>query len=70
MDYVQTRMTMIFDEWARRYSVNLNEWESILDENGQPIEGYGEQCATYFRQIATEMDEQGLLPKAPQTLSV
>lgn len=68
MDYIQTRMTMIFDEWARRYSVDPNEWPSILDENGQPIKEYGEQCAAYFTEIAKEMDEQNLLPRELGTL--
>lgn len=56
------RMTLIFDEWARRYSENPDDFENILDENGNPVEGYGESCALYFAMIAQEMDANGLLP--------
>lgn len=56
------RMTLIFDEWARRYSENPDDFQNILDENGNPVEGYGESCALYFAMIAQEMDANGLLP--------
>jgi hypothetical protein len=57
-----TRCAMIFDEWARRYSLTPEEFSEILDEDGKPIEGYGERCATYFTKIAREMDAKNELP--------
>lgn len=59
----QQRMTMIFNEWARRYAEDPEGFSSILDGDGQPIEDYGEACALYFTQIADEMDAGGLLPR-------
>ncbi len=59
----QRRMRMIFDEWARRYAEDPNEFDGILGKDGKPVEGYGEGCAIYFAKIAGEMDVRGLLPK-------
>lgn len=60
---IQKRMAMIFDEWARLYAINPNEFGGILDKDGNPVEGYGEGCAIYFAKIAGDMDAQGLLPR-------
>ncbi len=58
----ETRMTMIFNEWASRYAKNPNEFGEILGDDGKPLEDYGENCMRYFIKIANEMDESGLLP--------
>lgn len=64
-EYARKRMAMIFNEWAKRYSENPKEFSGVLDENGKPIEDYGENCALYFCSIAADMDAAGLLPTAP-----
>lgn len=56
------RMAAIFNEWARRYSEAPEEFGDILDENGKPVEDYGELCTHYFEKISREMDEAGDLP--------
>lgn len=56
------RMTAIFNEWAKRYADDPASFDEILDKDGRPVEDYGERCALYFIQLATEMDEAGLLP--------
>ena len=56
------RMAMIFDEWAKRYAESPEDFENCLDENGNPIEGYGKQATKYFNDIANDMDSKGLLP--------
>ena len=66
MTYIDERMAMIFNEWARRYSETPNEFGAILDSNGKPIEDYGQRCTVYFKKIAGEMDAVGALPVAPQ----
>jgi len=56
------RMTMIFNEWAKRYSESPDEFSDILDDEGNPVSDYGENCAIYFEKLANEMDNNGLLP--------
>ena len=56
MSITQTRMALIFDEWAKRYAENPEEFNSVLNADGNPSESYGESCALYFEQIAREMD--------------
>lgn len=74
MNITQQRMAMVFNEWAKRYAENPDEFNPVLDENGEPVTDYGENAARYFEQIAAEMDVKGTLPKtapappdAPQT---
>jgi hypothetical protein len=55
-------MAKIFNEWAKRYSEAPDSFSNILDDDGRPVEDYGENCATYFRRLADEMDGMGLLP--------
>lgn len=62
MTTTQQRMAKIFNEWAKRYSDNPDEFSDILGEDGKPVKDYGECCAVYFEKIAREMDEKGLLP--------
>lgn len=63
MTITEQRMTMIFNEWALRYSKNPEEFDGILDENGKPFEDYGESCMRYFIKLTDELDEAGILPK-------
>lgn len=62
MNTTQQRMAAIFNEWARRYAENPDEFGPILDADGKPVEDYGQQCALYFEEIADQMDAKGLLP--------
>lgn len=62
MTTTETRMTMIFNEWAARYAANPEEFSEILGEDGQPVSDYGESCMRYFYKIAREMDPHGRFP--------
>ena len=62
MTTTETRMTMIFNAWARRYAEKPEDFSEILDKHGKPVEDYGECAMRYFCKIAKEMDEAGLLP--------
>lgn len=61
MNTTQQRMTAIFNEWARRYAENPDEFGGILGTDGKPVDDYGRCCTLYFEQIAHEMDANGLL---------
>ncbi len=56
------RMSLIFNEWAFRYAEDPDSFDQILDEQGNPVEDYGDRCAFYFTTIADEMDAAGKLP--------
>lgn len=62
MNITQQRMTAIFNEWAKRYAQNPEEFSSILDDAGNTVTNYGENCTYYFEQLANEMDGANLLP--------
>jgi hypothetical protein len=62
MTTTETRMTMIFNEWARRYAENPDDWSEILDDDGNPFDDYGESAMRIFTKITKEMDDSGLLP--------
>ena len=63
MNPTQTRMAMIFNEWAARYAADPSEFSDILGADGQPVADYGEHCALYFEKLADELDAAGRLPK-------
>lgn len=63
MKITQQRMAMIFNEWAKRYAENPDEFASILNDDGNPAADYGEKCARYFTKLADEIDSNGILPK-------
>lgn len=56
MNQTQQMMADIFNEWARRYAENPDEFGEILDADGRPVEDYGQRCVLYFESIATDMD--------------
>lgn len=47
----QNRISDIFNEWVKRYKENPDEFDNILDENGNVVEDYGELCSRYFIKI-------------------
>lgn len=59
MNTTQQMMADIFNEWARRYAENPNEFGAILDAEGEPVEDYGERCVLYFESIANGLDTNG-----------
>ena len=63
MTVTQTRMTMIFNEWNHRYLEDPESFSSTLDEEGNPVEDYGELCMRHFNEIANDLESKGLLPK-------
>jgi excisionase family DNA binding protein len=65
--YVDIRMAAIFNEWARRYSENPDEFGEVFDGDGNPLEDYGKCCAAYFRKIASDLDARWLLPTPTYT---
>lgn len=66
MNYIQRRMTIIFNEWARRYAKDPDSFSEILDAKGKPVKNYGKQCALYFEQLAIELDAAKKLPRPPK----
>ena len=66
----ETRMTSIFNEWAKRYADNPDQFGEILGEDGRPVSDYGELCMHYFCEIAKDMDAAGLLPLPEQTTTL
>ena len=63
MTKTQKRVSAIFNEWAKRYAEDPGLFSEILDENGVPIDDYGEECAIYFTSIEKDMIGKGILPK-------
>lgn len=59
----ETRMKLIFNEWAARYATNPAEFGKIRGEDGWPVKDYGEACMRYFNKLAAEMEEAGLIPQ-------
>ena len=55
MSTTQKRMAAIFNEWARRYAENPNEFSPVLDADGNPVADYGQNCAIYFDQITAQI---------------
>ncbi len=52
------RMAAIFNEWARRYADNPEQFTlDILDKDGRPVADYGEACAVYFEQLDGELPQ-------------
>lgn len=70
MNTTQQRMTAIFNEWARRYAANPDEFSDILDADGKPVEDYGQCCTIYFEKIADEMTQAGLLTLPETGMSI
>lgn len=60
MNSTQQRMSRIFNEWAKRYAENPDEFSDILNEDGTPLADYGDACALYFEKIANELDASEL----------
>lgn len=56
------RSALAFNEWALRFQENPDDFDDVLDDNGDIITDYGYRCAKYLEQILREMDKEGLLP--------
>jgi len=46
------RLAALFNEWARRYP---SEFSEIIDENGNPVKDYGENCVVYLQKLQEEL---------------
>jgi hypothetical protein len=55
MNITEERMAQVFDEWNKRYSENPKEFSETLDDDGNPVVGYGANCARYFTKLNEEM---------------
>ncbi len=63
MTVTETRMTMTFNEWARRYADNPGEFGEIIGPDGKAVADYGERAMRTFNRIADEMDAANALPR-------
>jgi hypothetical protein len=59
MNVNKSQMASVFNEWARRYAERPEDFGEILDEDGKPVKDYGERCAIYFHENATELEAAG-----------
>lgn len=44
-----------FNEWARRYADNPDEFGEILGDDGRPVADYGQRCAVYLSRLLVEL---------------
>jgi len=57
MNSTQRQMAAVFNEWARRYAQNPDEFSEIIGSDGEPLADYGKRCALYFEQIYSDLIE-------------
>lgn len=62
MNLDQQQIAAVFDEWAKRYANNPEQFGEILDADGKPVEDYGQCCAIYFCKIASDIEVNALHP--------
>lgn len=62
-EITKARMAAVFNEWARRFAENPDEFAEILDADGKADASYGDCAAHYFNKIAEEMDANCALPR-------
>lgn len=55
MNIDSDNLASVFDEWAKRYAENPQEFADILDATGKVIDGYGEQCQLYFVHLHNQL---------------
>lgn len=55
MTLTEERMAVIFDEWNKRYAESPESFGENLDDDGNPITGYGANCARYFTKLNEEI---------------
>ena len=48
-------LTLLFEEWKRRYDANPEAYQSCEAFKNDPPESYGEGAATYFLWLANEL---------------
>jgi len=48
-------MVRLFNTWNKRYAKDPSSFSDSLDEDGKPIEDYGECCAVYFQKLYNEL---------------
>ncbi|MCB1865797.1 MAG: hypothetical protein KDG50_10225 [Chromatiales bacterium] len=59
------QMSTVFDEWARRYAENPEQFDSILGPDGKPREAYGDHCVDTFWTIYDEIYPHELYQDRP-----
>ena len=55
------QMAAVFNEWAKRYAENEEEFSGLINAAGQP-DDYGERCSRYFLDLMIDLERNGLLP--------
>lgn len=56
MNDIHEVTTKIFNEWAKRYAENPDEFDSVLDEDGRPVLDYGARASVYFWKLYNELE--------------
>lgn len=49
------RYAAIFKEWSRRFEDDPESFGDVLDDDGNVVSGYAENCAHYFEEIENEL---------------
>lgn len=55
MTFTKAEVAIILNEWVRKFAETPEEFDEILDENGQPFADYGSRGAEYFQVLHTEL---------------
>ena len=53
--YSANHTAAVFNLWNLRYSEDPDSFDDSLDENGKPIEDYGEWGAFHFQKLSDEI---------------
>jgi hypothetical protein len=62
VNLTRNQLAAVFNEWAIRYADNPDAFGEILDDDGIPIEDYGDRCVAYLEKVAEEMEGSGVMP--------
>lgn len=55
MALIKPTMEAVFEEWFRRYTEDPTQFHKLYDAEGKPIEGYGKQCAAFYKDIEKDL---------------
>jgi len=55
MTFTKAEVAIILNEWVRKFAETPEEFDELLDENGQPFTDYGSRGAEYFEVLYTEL---------------
>lgn len=58
MKISKKQLAHLFDIWAQRYAEDPESFGQIIDESGNLILDYGDQCAEYFTKLYKEIFQE------------